>query len=860
MQCSSRILLFVAACAFLLSIDKSHAQSSLTNGLAAYYRFSGDANDASGNGKNGTAVNVTATSDRYGTAGAAYKFNGSNSYVNLALNRPLTNQTAAITIAGWVRADSIQSGKGLFFHRGNYADIGIRISQSVAMRLEFVTLASSYGGGNDLLLSASAIPLTNWVAFAATYDGAVKRLYINGTLDSFAPYTGILNWDVNFQGETIGGTFTGQADPFNGGIDEIRLYNRALSASEVADLFVSEFSPVSITGQPVSLVVNLTSNATFQVTATGANPLVYQWWLDGVIIPGATNTTMTITNVMPLAVGDYTVVISNHAGSVTSSVASLFVPGVLKGQAAYYALDGNADDASGYGKHGLAVNVTATTDRFGVANAACKFSGSDSYINLLPNRPLTNRTPAVSIAGWFRADVSQAGTGIFFHRSGYADIGIRMAQNFPMRVEFVTLASTYGGNNNLLTSSPIIPVGSWVFFAATYDGSIKRLYINGVLEASGPYTGSLDWNGGFVEGETISGYFPGQAESFNGALDEIRVFKRALTVEEVTQLYGGTPFIAMQPTSIISSVNSNVSFSVAAGGPAPLVYQWRKDGVNLIGATEATLSLMSVQTNQAGNYTVVITNVGGSITSSVATLTVNRLSQSITFPTLPGKRADSGPFVLSATASSGLPVSYVSSLPAVATVSGNTVTLTGVGTTAITASQPGDAMYLAASSVSQSLVVAAVPPTITMSPSEQSFMLGSALTLSVSAGGTGPLFYQWQFNGTDIAGANASTLAFTHLATTNAGAYTVVVTNSVGSVTSAVAQLDFFGDLKTYAGTILAGAVGREFRVDYADVVNVGTTNWLTLTNVTLPFSPYLVIDPTSPGRTQRYYRAVPLP
>ena len=54
--------------------------------------------------------------------------------------------------------------------------------------------------------------------------------------------------------------------------------------------------------------------------------------------------------------------------------------------------------------------------------------------------------------------------------------------------------------------------------------------------------------------------------------------------------------------------------------------------------------------------------------------------------------------------------------------------------------------------------------------------------------------------------------------------------------------------------------MGQQFRVDYADVVAVGTTNWLVLTNITLPSSPYLVIDPASPGKTQRYYRAVPLP
>jgi hypothetical protein len=161
--------------------------------------------------------------------------------------------------------------------------------------------------------------------------------------------------------------------------------------------------------------------------------------------------------------------------------------------------------------------------------------------------------------------------------------------------------------------------------------------------------------------------------------------------------------------------------------------------------------------------------------------------------------------------------------------------------------------------VGQILVVAA-PPGITSPPTGQSFALGGGVTLSVTAGGTGPFSYQWQFNGVNLPGANGPSLSLTNLTATNAGAYRVIISNAVGTVTSDAVGVYCFGDLRFYAGTILAGPVGQEFRVDYADVVTVGTTNWLTLTNVILPSSPFLVVDPTSPGRTQRYYRAVPVP
>jgi hypothetical protein len=167
------------------------------------------------------------------------------------------------------------------------------------------------------------------------------------------------------------------------------------------------------------------------------------------------------------------------------------------------------------------------------------------------------------------------------------------------------------------------------------------------------------------------------------------------------------PTITAQPQSLVVNVTSNAAFSVTALGATPFSYQWRKNGANVTGATSASLTLTNVQTNQAGNYTVVITNAYGSVTSSVAVLTVNRLAQTINFVGgLPARRVDDAPFGLSATASSGLPVSYTSSCPGVATVSGNTVTITGFGNTIITASQAGNTTYLPADSVSQTLHVA----------------------------------------------------------------------------------------------------------------------------------------------------------
>ena len=157
-----------------------------------------------------------------------------------------------------------------------------------------------------------------------------------------------------------------------------------------------------------------------------------------------------------------------------------------------------------------------------------------------------------------------------------------------------------------------------------------------------------------------------------------------------------------------------VVFTVKASGTPPLSYRWRKDnrelqdGGNVSGATTNVLTLNNVGTNDTGDYEVVIRNTAGA-TNARARLTVNRRSQAIDFKKLPDKRVGDPPFALGATADSRLSVVYQSSKPEVATVSSNTVTILNAGTTTITASQPGDGMYLPASSVEQKLSVLSVP-------------------------------------------------------------------------------------------------------------------------------------------------------
>lgn len=219
--------------------------------------------------------------------------------------------------------------------------------------------------------------------------------------------------------------------------------------------------------------------------------------------------------------------------------------------------------------------------------------------------------------------------------------------------------------------------------------------------------------------------------------------------------------------------------------------------------------------------------------------------------------------VLSVTATGTAPLSYqwrFAGLP-LAGATNTTLTLTN-----IQAGQSGfyDVVIANAAGSITSIPPASIsvlpPVAITNQPLSQSIVAGQTLSLSVGVSGGSGNSFQWQFNGTNIIGATQPTLNVTNVKAANAGAYQAVISNAAGSVSSAAANIFYYGDLSFVASTVLAGPIGQLFRVDYADVLAPGTTNWQVLTNITLPSSPFLVIDPASASRTNRFYRAVPVP
>ena len=155
-------------------------------------------------------------------------------------------------------------------------------------------------------------------------------------------------------------------------------------------------------------------------------------------------------------------------------------------------------------------------------------------------------------------------------------------------------------------------------------------------------------------------------------------------------------------------------------------------------------------------------------------------------------------------------------------------------------------------------------PVITQQPVGGPAIPGGSVSLTVQAGGSQPLIYQWTKENADLAGATNATLLLTNIGSLASGDYRVRVSNGFGAVTSVVATVTVAGaptvDIKFHAGINVAGTIGLHYQVEYRTELDPPNT-WTLLQDIpSLPASPYLVYDPAPATQPKRFYRAMLVP
>jgi hypothetical protein len=506
----------------------------------------------------------------------------------------------------------------------------------------------------------------------------------------------------------------------------------------IIDLVLVEHltTPATIPGptigeQPQMQTTSVGGSATLSVFPNGTAPFTYQWRRNGVNVPGATARDYTIANAQLSQAGFYDVVVSNAGGSVTSTPAQLVVSTTPFATGTGTGLQGQYFD-----------NLDFTNPKLSRTDATINFNwGTGS-----PDPAIANTTYSVRWTGQVQPRYSQAYT--FYTKT---DDGARLWVNGELLID------------------------KWVDQAATeWSGTLE-------LVAGQSYAIQMDY---YQQGSLASAVL-----SWSSASEPKAVIPQ-------TQLYvTSPPAIVSQPQSQTITAGYEATFSVGAGGAPPLFYQWRKDGVDLAGATASTLTLADVQSAQEGIYSVVITNNFGSTLSSNATLTVLNTPPTIT--TQPQGRTVLAGFNVTFTvaATGALPLRYQWLF--------NGSPLAGATQSALTRSSvtPADAgiyavvvtnQFGAQASAEAELVVRALPEIITQ-PVGQTLARGASVTFSVAATGGAPLAYQWRRNGVNIGGATTSSYTKGNIQSGDVGMYSVVVSNPYGTVTSAEAPLTLTG-------------------------------------------------------------------
>ena len=506
-----------------------------------------------------------------------------------------------------------------------------------------VLVANAYGS----ILSSNAVLTVVGLPPTILTQPTNQTVFVNGST-SFAVVAGgtmPLNYQWSLNGTNLDGATNASLTLTN-----VQLSQAGNYSAQVANAFGSKNSsnaalsvvdlPPAIVIQPTNQVVIVEGTANFSVAVTGLPPLSYQWNFNGTNLDGATNASLALTNVQFSQAGNYAVLATNAYGSILSSNAMLTVnpptpcvdPPV--GLVAWWQAEGNANDSMGT-NNGLLTNGITFTD--GKVGQGFHLNGINQYIQIADSAAL--KPASVTVEAWVRLDVqvtpganSPGQEFIVFKKNSRAGNfeGYSLLKNQVSGRDFFRFAIASSAGVQVKADSTTVPlVGVWYHLVGTYDGvtGSLKLYVNGVQEGSANPGFPLDYGTRPVFIGTTAEYWDGK---FGGTVDEVSIYNRALSTNEIQAIYNARsngkcplpPTIVVQPMNQTNVVGADAAFNITAIGSQPLNYQWQLNGTNLVDATNATLTLNSVTTDLAGNYSVTVENNAGSITSSNAVLSV----------------------------------------------------------------------------------------------------------------------------------------------------------------------------------------------------------------------------------------------
>ena len=641
--------------------------------------FNGTYGVAAANG--GSGVNGPVPPACRGFETTNHAFGALNGTPDAYVTVPALNLNAnTVTFTAWIKPSGAQSG-GTPLMYGN-VPYGNNENKIAGFTYSAAGTLGYTWNNNDPATSGWDSGLTPpdgiWSLVALVVSPTKAEVYVintNGMQLSTFSYANIPQKFGSASGIGDLTTDTTGSHGFNGIIDEAAVFNRSLLANEIIALYTAAtgtgglgVAPV-IHSQPSSVSLWAGRRAKLTVSADGIPSPSFQWkagatgsgqytnLTDGGNISGSGTPTLIITNISTANAADYVAVITNNFGSVTSSVATLgvlplpafgaYANAVLAANpAAYWRLDetdGTAlyDYVGGHDGLYVGVNNGLGSVNFGVAgystydtNTAVAFDGYVGY-GWVPYSANLN-PPTFSVECWV---YPTGGAGSY--RSPFSNRSTAGGpQGYLLYANDQDKWSFWMGSGGgwIGADGPAVVLNEWTYLVGTFDGTNQVLYVNGQQVVSQPAVLSpnavapLNIGAGRNEASPTF-YWP-------GTVDEVAIYATPLTATQVQGHYVAAttgalppPTISSQPQPLTRYAGGTASFSVQADSTLPPIYQWMAgasgsghytnltDVGNISGSATPTLIITSISAANAGDYVVVVT-ASGSVTSSVATLTV----------------------------------------------------------------------------------------------------------------------------------------------------------------------------------------------------------------------------------------------
>jgi hypothetical protein len=524
-----------------------------------------------------------------GVSGSALLFNGSGARV-VAPDAPSLDITGPITIAAWIRPNV--AGSQYVIKKAGSSD-GYELSLSsggeVFVRFNQDTLGNTYK-----LYSVSSYPTdgTTWMHVAATYDGQDIRLYVDGILESSQAAPGLVIGS-NDHGLGFGAEDDG-TNPFDGALDQVHLFDFALTESAIQELIAFELSPDSADrpdtdgdGMPDDWETQfeldpfdpsdaaldsdgdgITNLDEFLQGTTPRDPPPPPADTDGDGMPDDWETQFGFDPLDPSdgaedADGDGT----SNLDEFLQGTDPLAPPEV--GRWRFDEGSGTAaSDGSTFANDGILEGSPSWIP--GVSGSALLLDGNADRVVIADDDSL-DITQNITMAAWIRP--TEIGSQAIVKKAADAD-GYELSTSNSGRL-FVRFNRDSAGNLFKLLSTSEYPTDgiTWMHVAATFDGQEIKLYVDGVLEvtraAGGLVIGTND------EDLSIGADFDGN-KALAGAVDDVRLFGTALSADEVANLIAGADVPggdSLIKTPLVPAATSTTT------GEKPQSKVWLHDGI-----------------------------------------------------------------------------------------------------------------------------------------------------------------------------------------------------------------------------------------------------------------------------------------